>query len=63
VPSLIKIQDKKFFSQKKAKGVSLQNFWGPKKKKNLFYKTCSQWSPEFMPMLGLTLTCTVGWQI
>jgi hypothetical protein len=38
----------------KKRGIS----WG-----NAFSKTCSQWSLEFMPMLGLTLTCMVKWQM
>jgi hypothetical protein len=38
----------------KKRGIS----WG-----NAFSKTCSQWSLEFMTMLGLTLTCMIGWQM
>jgi len=33
-PSFVKFRDKKFFGQKNTKGVSLQNFLGPPKKKN-----------------------------
>ena len=40
VPSFVKFRDKKFFGQKNTKGVSLQNFLGPPKKKIFFNKCC-----------------------
>jgi len=38
----------------KNRGIS----WG-----NAFSKSCSQWSLEFMHLLGLTLPCRVAWQM
>jgi hypothetical protein len=40
VQSFIKFRDKKFFGPKNTKGVSLQNFLGPPKKKKFFNKCC-----------------------